>query len=108
MEWEWWRIAAAVVLVWLLLGATSTIIPQCSRRMQQQIIAFSRIGRDRAIERFARWRGYSERHASYFVLPDTDSAHLGWAYVVFVLSGLWSFFILWKMSRIKKPSDPAG
>ena len=107
MEWEWWRIAAAVALGWLLLGALSTIIPQCSRRIRQRLIAHGRMKRKRAIERFARWRGYSELYVAQFV-SDTDSVHLSWSYVGLVLSGLWSFRILWWVSRSKILGGPAG
>lgn len=102
---ELWRLVLIVVLSWFLLGALSTIIPQCSHRMREQLIAVSRRDNDRAVDRYAQWRGYSplQIHHHLGTSRMSDSDYLGRTYVMLVLSGLWSYLILWSLYRGKPP-----
>ena len=100
------RIGLILVLSWLLLGVLSVAIAQCSRRLQQKLIHRSRGSIHRAVEIFARQRGYSElqvRH--YFGIRDTDNTRLGWCYLALVIFGPYAYWFLWRTSLLKIPRD---
>mgnify|MGYP001597081455 CR=1 FL=1 len=102
---ELWRLVLIIGLSWFLLGALSTIIPQCSRRMREKLIAANRRNTDRAVDQYAKRREYSplQVHHHLGTSRTSDSDHLGRTYVMLVLSGLWSYLILWSLYREKPP-----
>ncbi len=108
---EVWRIVLIVVFGWLLCGALSIVIPQCSSRLRKKLIRVSQRDIEWATDRYARLRDYSRLQARHLIGVDrmSDSDHLYRIYAMLLISGLSAYVILWTIHRKPLPErSPSG
>ncbi len=98
------KVITTGILVWFLVGALLTIPLQCSAIMRARFIRFLRDAREKRIEQIAGEIGWSVSRFRNRVRSPRDDQLLDRGYILFIITGFLSFYLLWRLWRKESPS----